>query len=323
MSSRYKPDAPVCSIEGCEVLSRKRGLCGPHYSQHMKDLAGPCTIEGCPNKIEKLHLYCGTHYRRYRLFGDPLGKVGPKPTRLCSVEGCGRKHHSGGYCDLHDGRLRRHGFLHGRPPEPDKVCHVERCEEPYYSLGYCLPHYSRLKKYGDPLGGGLPYRKRIRHISKAEFIAQALAYDGDDCLVWPFAVNDRGYGSIWVTDADGSKRSAPAHRHILELAAGPPPGTSREWFACHAPVICHNPSCVNPRHLRWDTPAGNNADMIPDETAPRGERSPNALLSETQARAIRNDHRAHSLIAADYGVSTATVSSIKSGRNWGWMLEAG
>jgi hypothetical protein len=55
-----------------------------------------------------------------------------------------------------------------------------------------------------------------------------------------------------------------AHRYVLTLTAGPPPFPRA--VAAHAPLVCHNPACVNPRHLRWASQAENAADMKIDGT---------------------------------------------------------
>lgn len=50
-----------------------------------------------------------------------------------------------------------------------------------------------------------------------------------------------------------------AHRVALSLADGVPLDERVGLEACHQPW-CNNYQCVNPAHLRWDTPAANRAD---------------------------------------------------------------
>lgn len=89
--------------------------------------------------------------------------------------------------------------------------------------------------------------------SKMQFIRDAVASSTNDCIVWPFNVaRNCKYGYLRY----GGK-NVTASRLSLILHTGTNP---QELHACHSPSICHNPLCVNPRHLRWATRAENMAD---------------------------------------------------------------
>lgn len=84
-------------------------------------------------------------------------------------------------------------------------------------------------------------------------------------------------------------------------------------------MVCHKcdvPSCINPNHLFLGTNADNILDMYAKgrRVMTRGEKGPNAKLSDDQVRAIRADPRRQKLIAADFSICTQTVSSIKTRR---------
>jgi len=79
---------------------------------------------------------------------------------------------------------------------------------------------------------------------------------------------------------------------------------------------CDNTACVNPAHLVLGTQADNMADKKGKGRQRRGERVPNAKLSEAQVRAIRLDARIAKAIGPDYGISHRTVWDIKARRIW-------
>lgn len=93
--------------------------------------------------------------------------------------------------------------------------------------------------------------KRDTYNAKIKFIEDMP--DTLECVLWPFELNDEGYGNIYY---DG--KSMGAHRYSLAVYTG---GIPDLFHACHKPIICHNPSCVNPHHLYWGTNNQNLADM--------------------------------------------------------------
>lgn len=120
-----------------------------------------------------------------------------------------------------------------------KLCGVEGCDLRYYCRGYCKRHYSKWYKHGDPLAGGR------RYATPEEKFADATERQGE-CLVWVERTDLERHASIWV---DG--KAVGAHRYAWEREHGPiPDGT----LVDHA---CHNPRCVEVKHLRLATSAEN------------------------------------------------------------------
>ena len=77
-------------------------------------------------------------------------------TRVCSIEGCGRKHSSNGYCHKHhEAYIRRGGYKFGEQGKRiSRICLVEGCNKIVVSRSYCALHYRRFVN-GTPLD--LPY----------------------------------------------------------------------------------------------------------------------------------------------------------------------
>ena len=121
-----------------------------------------------------------------------------------------------------------------------KSCSILNCDRPFYSRTYCTMHYARWLRCGDPMGV-----KAFRG-DPIKWIEQHKNYSGNECLKWPYAIGPDGYGRISV---DGKIMNA--HRFMCISAHGEPPPDKPV-----AAIICGNPSCVNPNHLRWTTRKG-------------------------------------------------------------------
>lgn len=187
---------------------------------------------------------------------------------------------------------------------PDRTCSIDGCTSIVIARGWCVKHYTNWRRRGDPTDSGTGPRGFT-----AAFIAVAVNSATDDCIEWPYHRNRSGYGQV---GRKGGSRLA--HRVVLEEAVGPPPFPGAE--AAHTPGICHNPGCVNPRHLRWASRADNDADKAVDGTQQRGTQRWTAKLTDDQVRRIRVDPRQQSEIAADFGIAQSQVSNIKRRKTW-------
>ncbi len=185
-----------------------------------------------------------------------------------------------------------------------RICSIPHCGKPHFGRGWCAAHWKRWKKYGDPLGGGTGDGEPEKFLREV-----VIPYEGDDCLLWPFA-RTCGYG---VVRHNGSMKRVS--RLVCERAHGQPPTPMHE--AAHSCGKGHE-GCVTKRHLSWKTPGDNTRDKIAHGTMLRGEAIGNAKLSEADVLAIRSSRGALSQreIAKIFGVSQGTVSLIHTGKIW-------
>lgn len=186
-----------------------------------------------------------------------------------------------------------------------RICSIDGCSRPHFGRGWCSAHWKRWVRHGDPLGGGTGMGEAERHFREV-----VLTYDGDECLIWPYANCGDGRGVVWYEE-----RVRIVSRVVCEIVNGPAPSPDH-----HAAHSCGrgNDGCVAARHLSWKSPKENNADKIEHGTAPRGENNHFAKLSEDQVRDIWRMKGAatQQQIADQFGVSRALVSCIHRGKIW-------
>lgn len=126
------------------------------------------------------------------------------------------------------------------------------------------------------------------------------------CLVWPHGTDGRGYGRL----AWAGRRWA-AHRLAWTLVHGEPDLPVLHW--------CDNPPCCEPTHLHLGTKAQNSAEMVGRGRSCRGERRPQAKLTEAQVIELRRDHATGtslSVLASRFGMSVSGVHSVVQRRTW-------
>lgn len=94
-----------------------------------------------------------------------------------------------------------------------------------------------------------------RHGEPLRWLLDHVEYPEKGCLIWPFARDGKGYGSL------GKKG---AHRRMCEIVNGPAPTPKH-----HAAHSCGNGhlGCVHPRHVRWATCSENQMDRFLHGTA--------------------------------------------------------
>lgn len=134
----------------------------------------------------------------------------------------------------------------------------------------------------------------------------AVSTDGDACWVWQRSKSSTGYGlACW----DG--KQIKAHRLSYQTFRG-------EIGDMHVLHTCHNPSCVNPQHLRLGTHAENMQEKAAAGRAYRmnGAANHNAKLDEAIVRTIRNSPKTGGQLAKEIGVSRTLVNMVRRNEIW-------
>lgn len=185
------------------------------------------------------------------------------------------------------------------------VCSISTCRGQHYAHGLCSKHYQRRRNTGS------------EHVSTtrrtaADWLLDAIVSSTPEiCVAWPFAIHN-GYGVLRV-----GGRNWQANRLVCELAHGNPP--AGHFHAAHS---CGHSVCVNPHHLRWATPAENQADRLIHGTDNRGERYGLSKLTEAavhEIRALASEGTPQRTMARRFGVSQGTISDVVRRRSWGWL----
>lgn len=129
------------------------------------------------------------------------------------------------------------------------------------------------------------------------FLSYVNVTGDDECWEFLGTRNTKGYGSY--SGKRFGYQSTAAHRVSFELFIGP---LDADDVVMHR---CDNTSCVNPSHLEKGGQSQNTKDGW--------DRSRGLKLTVDQIRAIYNDPRTQTVIAAEYGIAQSHVSNIKSG----------
>ena len=220
--------------------------------------------------------------------------------RICQIPGCLKKYRCRGFCENHYRAAVRAGTL---PPKVKvvKVCTIPDCGKPRKSHGYCSMHAARYERHGDPnftmcVQDPYEYQTKTR--------ANTQMGEPSDCWEYQGTIAANGYGRIsrqW------------AHR-MAYLYWHPNTGAITDGMAVRH--SCDNPPCCNPHHLSLGTNADNTQDKVERGRQLRGATVPSSKLTEDDVRAIRSDPRINTEIAADYGISSPTVTEIKRRKTW-------
>lgn len=132
------------------------------------------------------------------------------------------------------------------------------------------------------------------------------------CWIWTGPKGSGGYGAFSVRGVDQR-----AHRASYVIFKGPIPK------GLHVLHRCHNPTCVNPAHLRAGTHKENMAER--DSLGRRdvkGEQIGTSKLTSDQVLEIKTSSLSNKDLAEKYGVKPTHIWRIRSGLSWGHVSAA-
>jgi hypothetical protein len=131
----------------------------------------------------------------------------------------------------------------------------------------------------------------------------------DTCWLWIGSLMPTGYGHFtfqgkpWI-----ASRLMYVHCYG-EIPEG--------YDVAHAPIICHNPSCINPDHLEAVPKKVNMSHKVLDGTDQRGEKNGTAKLTTEQILEIRRrSNETQSSLAKEFGVNTQQIGRIIHKKTW-------
>jgi len=126
------------------------------------------------------------------------------------------------------------------------------------------------------------------------------------CRLWLGAVTSEGYGHLKVITPT-RVAMVGTHRAAWECAYGPIPDGLHVLHRCDVRL------CIEPTHLFLGTNFDNVADRVAKGRGHdvAGERNPFAKFTDAQIAAMRADARKTSVIADEFGTSSAYVRQIK------------
>lgn len=178
---------------------------------------------------------------------------------------------------LRNGEIKSCGCL--RKQKEKSPCSFPGCEKPATGKqDLCSTHYSHRKagKALKPIGYRPTLQERIEALtSRSE--------SETGCWRWLGSVSDYGRPRI----CRNGKPYVVA-RLVLEAKAGPAP--DGKPYACHD---CGNGWCVNPDHLRWDSPTANARDQSRENYDEDGNKKPCSFDGCDRPRRTRGLCKAH------------------------------
>lgn len=184
-----------------------------------------------------------------------------------------------------------------------KLCPIDSCDNSVLCRGVCSVHYEQARRSGT-------LKNHSKKKSTLDWIIENKNFDGDECLIWPYARTKAGYPNMKYKG--GYK---VASRVMCIIAHGEPP--SEEYQAAHSCGKGRD-GCINPNHLSWKTAKENEKDKNDHGTRYRGEQCSFAKLTWDIVNSMREDYKTmrNCDIAEKYGLDRRQAHKILKNKTW-------
>jgi len=83
--------------------------------------------------------------------------------------------------------------------------------------------------------------------------------------------------------------------------------------------LCHNPRCINIKHLAIGTQYDNMQDSVQDNRTLKGTKNHQNKLTKKQAYTIKYGNENRTKLAKKFKVSVYAIDRIRKGVNWKWL----
>jgi len=149
-------------------------------------------------------------------------------------------------------------------------------------------------------------KEKAKRGEPTAFFEAALLIETDECILWPYSKQEFGYGRYNIRGTQ-----IAAHREVL-LRTTPQP--KDKPLALHGPLKCHNPACINKRHLRWGDYLDNKNDSRIDGTIARGRLHGKIKLTEQDIIDIYVSDCSLMGLSGKYGITPQYAGQIRNGK---------
>lgn len=203
---------------------------------------------------------------------------------------------------------KKEGELNRSPSQYKPVCCGEECAKKWRSQLMKIRNSNQFR-WSDLNEAQKKDRIQKRFDEKTE--------KTNDCWLWKGNFDKDGYGQLLAGIKGNQFSERKAHRISWYLTYGEIP---KGKMVCHT---CHNRKCVNPFHLKLGFHKDNMQDRSKANRSAKGEKLPQSKLTTEQVIEIKkllNMDIKNSRIAKDFHVSGSSISAIKKGRNWNWVV---
>jgi hypothetical protein len=139
-------------------------------------------------------------------------------------------------------------------------------------------------------------------MTRKEFIAAAMATNTDECILWPYAIRNSGYGAFSLKNR-GQTINYDAHRYVCQLSHGESPTME----AAHR---CGRKLCINSKHLYWATHEANMADAKAHGTVIGGGRYRQRFFGAEIAY-IKASNDSCSVLAEKFHTDVSNISRLR------------